>query len=138
MWSFSGAERCTKSEEEKWPNGSVSILVFELFVRCSHWFLLLYCLRGDVTYHHFLDPLRSQRSLRKLSTAACAQAHILLERVRLTLLYTRLPCKKKKKKKNIIRRSILIYCCCLHVWKSRMESRRGNFTHAKMFFFLSK
>lgn len=38
-------------------------------------------------------------SLSKPSTAACAfkKAHILLARVRLTLLYTRLPCKKKKR-----------------------------------------
>lgn len=37
---------------------------------------------------------------KKMSTAACAKAHILFEQVRGALLYTCLPCKKKKKEKK--------------------------------------
>lgn len=106
-----------------------SSLLFACFVCYSHWFLLLYSLCGEVSYHHqVLDLLRSQLFLWKLSTAACAKAPILLERVRLTSLYTRLPCKKKKD-------IILISCCCLQEWETWTESISGNYAHTNFFFF---
>lgn len=37
-----------------------SSLLFACFVCYSHWFLLLYSLCGEVTYHQVLDLLRSQ------------------------------------------------------------------------------
>lgn len=109
-----------------------SSLLFACFVCYSHWFLLLYSLCGEVTYHQVLDLLRSQLFLWKLSTAACAKAHILLERVRLTCLYTRLPCKKKKR---ILSAEVFLY----HAVVSRSGKPGQNqcrvITHTPNFFF---
>lgn len=123
MWSCSGAERCTGSEEERWQDDSVStIALFSLllFVRYGHRFLLLYSLQGEVTYHQFLDLLRSQLLLSKLSTAACAKSsYFVREGETDTFIYA---FALQQKKKNIICRSILRSCCCLQEVESWTES----------------
>lgn len=115
---WGAVEGCTGSEQEEWRHAGTSVRQW------NPWWVSTAALRpsptasscsarwGEATFHHFLDLLGSQLLLWKLSAAACAKAHILLERFE-TDIFIYSFALKKKKEKNIICKSILLSCSCL-------------------------